>query len=511
MKTALIVILVLVSNYSFSQSKLGSKDPCYADTNSPECRDKIVKAVFFMNHADGSISAKDASYVEAYFEKYGIEGFYIPASQWHAGSLLVSTLNQSTNTEFNNKLLMAFPKEGKVDEKNIFDIVIKKNPPFRRESILKAYISNLNTLFPVEGNEDFQKTKDKFGLPWEDPNFVQGYLDRIQSMVREIDESNEFFKRNEFQDEKKDFIAIMDRLKKLQQIPTKACAVNQYEEFVELKNKYGNILNSPTEDIVSCMIKSGKYDIVQKVIDNSGCDKERLPSYFDQAVAIKETPETFKFSQFLYLKMSQCEVKINPVKGEANRDFLQRGSAYLNKYHQDEILCDTQNLNGTTLVDLSKTLDQTLYIQAYQLMEKTLAEKDSVKKAELVEQLIALKNVGVKLAVINPTTGKTLLHLMAEAGDYELLNELSSKGLHPTMLGHKVLDKNGKTPLKVAIEGGKLNNLKFVQVMFKGTMNYNKEELRAIKKDLRNIKAENKEAKTLKKMLVESVKKVMID
>ena len=244
MKTALFAFVLLASNYSFSQSKIGSKDPCYADNSSLACRDKISKQIFFMTTVNGTISPEESSYVNAYFEKYGIEGFNVPASQYHPGSLLIYALDHSTHNKFTNKLIMAFPKEGKVDGKNIFDIVVKDVAPFRRESILKAYIGNLNTLFPVEGNEDFQKTKDQFGLPWEDPHFVQEYLNRIQSMVRSIDEGNDFFKRNEYQGEKKEFLAIMDRIKKLQEIPAKMCDVNQYEEFLEIKNKYrkSNIL-----------------------------------------------------------------------------------------------------------------------------------------------------------------------------------------------------------------------------------------------------------------------------
>lgn len=511
MKIAVITILFLWSNFSYSQSSIGSKDPCYSDINSLPCREKINKAIFFMTTVDGTVRPEESSYVNAYLEKHGFEGFKVQASQYHPGSLLVFTLDHSVHTKFNKKLITAFPKGETVDGKNIFDIVIKETPPFRRESILKAYIANLNLLFPVDGNEDFQKTKDQFGLPWEDPHFPQKYVDRIQSMVTSIDHGNDFFKRNEYQAEKKEFQEIIARIQQLQEIPAKACAVTQYEEFVEISNKYGNILNSSNENPISCMIKNGKFDLAQKIININGCEDKRLPAYFDQAVALKETSDSFEFSQFLYMKLSHCSVKINPVKGEGNRDFLQRASVYLNKYKQEEIICDTHIHEGTTIDNLSKNLDQILYAQAYQLMEQILDEKDPNKKAELIDQFISLKGVGVKLGNVNPSTGKTILHLIAEVGDYELFEKLLRKGINPGMLGHKVLDKNGKTPLIVAIESGKLNQLKFASSLYKAVMYFNKDELNTIKNVLKKTKADDKESKKLKKSFIREIKDKLFD
>lgn len=513
MRTPLIAIFLLATNYSFAQNLIGPKDPCYSDNNSIPCREKISKAIFFMTSVDGKVRSSDYSYVNAYFEKFGIEGFKVKQSQYHAGSLLTYTLGQSTDKKFNYKLLNAFPKGETIDGKNIYDHVIHSRPPFRRESILKAYINNLNLLFPEKGNEDFQLTKEKFGLPWEDPNFATKYIERIQNMVHSIDEANAFFKRNEYQSEKMQFLAIIERIKKIEEIPALACAATNYEDYVQLINKYGNLINSPKVDTVGCLLNSGKLDLVQSIISNIGCENDKLPKYFDQAVALKETPESFKLSQFIFMKLSQCQLKINQVAGEKERDFLQRGSDYLNKYHQDEVTCDVQNYQGKTIQDLSKNLDQVLYVQAYQIMNQILIEKDNLKKSELIEQFVQIKNVGANLAIQNPATGKTILHMLAENADYELLGQLKTKGVLPSALGNNVKDNAGRTPMNIALQGGSLNHLKFASSLFQMATPYNQEELKNLKKEIKafnsNDKEVNKEAKKIKKSLVDQIKDIL--
>jgi|GEM_PF-2365971 len=506
MKSILLAICLLASTHLFSQTKIGPKDPCFADDKSVACHKKMSTELFFLTTVDGEVRPEHATYVDAYFKKYGVEGFYQPASQYHPGSLFEYVMDHSKHNKFNKKLILAFPKNGTLDGKNIYDLVIKTHPPFTRDSDMRSYLATLKVLFPEEDNLDFQKTKELFGFPWEDPSFIDKYLERVKGVAKEIDEYNNFFKKKDFLLEKEQYLKIVERLKDLQTVTTKACNAATYEEYTDLRNKYGDFFKSKNNDVIGCLIKNEKYELAQKIIDEGGYLKDNLPAYFDQAVKIKETPASFKLSQFLYLNLAKNGQKINPVKGESQRDFLQRGGAYLNKYHQEEAICDIQFHDGNTINEMSKSLNDILFVEAYQLMQKILAEQDPLKKAELEAQFVQLKNVGVSLEKVHPSTGKSILHLIAEAGDNGVLTRLDSKGISPYVIGDIKTDKNGKSPMIIAIESGSLKHLEFAASLFKYSYNSRYDELSEMKKALRKLKTDDKDIKAMKKSLLWDIK-----
>ncbi len=495
---ALIFLGLLTSGDAASQSKMSSKDPCFQDPKNVLCQEKIQKTIFFLSDVEGNVRPEESRYMNAYLTKHGVEGFFLPSSDYRKASLLEYTIRQSGDSTFNKKLILAFPKGQTIEGKNIFSMVIGDTTPFTRDSDMKAYLNNLKVLFPMDNNEDFQKTRELFGLPWNDPLFAQKYLERIQEVVASIDEHNKFFSKNDFQSVKAELLKITSQVKGLAEIPAKACAVSTIEEYNEIKRKFGEVYEKQDDDIVACMIKNGNYELAQKVIEDGKYVHKNLPLYFDQSILIKETPETFKLTQFILGKISQEGLKINPKKGETQRDFLQRGSVYLNKYHPVESLCDYVPHKGSTIVDLTEGLSSVLYFQAFELMQEILKEKDSAKKKILIDQFLQLKNVGLDFSKVNPSTGKTMLHMMAEAGDYELLEKLQSSGLPFYSLGESTPDSNGKLPIFLAIDKGELKHLKFVDILMTTTLSYDYQELKQIKKGLRKIKTDDKEIKAMK-------------
>jgi hypothetical protein len=511
MKSLLLATCLLASTQLFSQSKIGPKDPCFADDKSIECHKKMSTELFFVTSVDGEVRPDHAAYVDAYFKKYGIEGFYQPASQYRPGSLFEYVMDHSRHNKLNKKLVLAFPKGGSLNGKNIYDLVIKTHSPFTRGSDMTSYLATLKVLFPEEDNADFQKTKELFGFPWDDPSFIDKYVERIQGVVKRIDENNDFFRTKEFLPEREQYLKMVARLQELQKISSKACNAATYEEYMDLRNKYGDFFKSKNNDVIGCLIKNEKYELAQKVIDEGGYLKENLPAYFDQAVKIKETPASFKLSQFLFFNLAKNGQKINPVKGETQRDFLQRGGAYLNKYHQEETICDIQFHDGNTINEMSKSLNDILFVEAYQLMQEILAEEDPLKKAELEVQFIQLKNVGVNLDRVHPSTGKSILHLIAEAGDKGVLTRLDSKGVSVYLIGDNKPDKNGKSPMITAIESGSLKHLDFAADLFKLSYHSRDEEMDEMKKALRKLKTDDKEIKAMKKGLLWDIKEEQWD
>ena len=178
----------------------------------------------------------------------------------------------------------------------------------------------------------------------------------------------------------------------------------------------------------------------------------------------------------------------------------------MTNYHSAEALCDYVPHKGSTIVDLTEGLSSVLYFQAFELMQEILKENDSAKKKSLIDQFLQLKDVGLDFSKVNPSTGKTMLHMMAEAGDYELLEKLQSSRLDFYSLGETTPDTNGKLPIFLAIEKGELKHLKFVDILMKTTLSYDYQELKQIKKGLRKIKTDDKEIKAMKGGLIWGLK-----
>jgi hypothetical protein len=496
----------MIPNHAMSQNKMNSNDPCFKDPQTTLCLEKIQRSIFFLTSVGGEVSFEQSRYMNAYLAKHGIEGFYHQASPNQRESLFEYSLRKSNYSEFNKKLILAYPKGQEIEGKNLFSMVVSDKIPFTRESEMKAYVDNLNVLFPKDQNEVFQKTKELFGLPWDDPLFVQKYLERIEAVAASIDEHNKFFLKNDFQSQKAELLKIISKVKDLAAVPAQACTISTLEEYNEFKKKFGEVYENQGEDIVACMIKNGKYEITQKVIDDGRYIQKNLPLYFDQAVMIKETPETLKFTQFLLMKISNNGLKINSKKGESQRAFLQKGSLYLTQYHPAESLCEYVPHKGSTFVDLTEGLSSVLYFQAFKLMQSIMDEKDPEKNKNLIDQFLQLKNVGVDFSKANPSTGKTMLHMIAEAGDHEVLQKLHASGFDYYSLGESTPDNNGKLPIFVAIKQGGLKHLKCVDLLLKKTLSYDYQTLKKIKKSLRKMKTDEKEVKTFKQGILWNMK-----
>lgn len=513
MRILTIISIIFCSNLSFAQWKIGPKDPCYTDFKSSACLDQIRSKIFFMSSVTGEPRAEETSYVNEYFKRHGVQGFYGPNSQYHPdGSLFEYAINDSKNAKFNKKLMESLPIGEKLYGKNIFAMAIT-HAPFTRSSDMQNYIENLKVLFPKEENENFQKTKEKFGLPWDDPSFAQKYLEQINSVINEIDRHNDFFKKHELLPQRKQLVELKERVEVLANMPKKACELNKIEEYQEFKVKYGELYRSSTVDIIDCLMKQEKYELAKAIIKEGDYEQSKLPSYFDQAVALKETPEAFDYAKFLYSEMSKTGQKINPKKGETKRDFLQRGSQYLHKYHQeDEIICEIDFGTGSSAVDeLTKDLNMILFLEAYELMEKILAETDEMKKNKLIDQFLDLKNVGNSLGLKHPTKGNSILHLIGEAGDFELYTKLEGRGVSSSLMGYEIKDANGNTPVIAAIKKAGPGNLKFAGQYLKYFGSYKAEELSEMLKAIKKVKTDSKELKDLKKQLKWSVKEEMWD
>jgi hypothetical protein len=503
MRTLTILFLFTISNLALA------KDPCAQDNKSNDCLEKVKRSLFIVTGVDGVTRKEEATYLEGYFKKYGIEGFYPPASKHRAGSMLEYALSSSHFVSLNKKLILALPKGQSVEGLNVYALVIGKSPPFTRDSDMKSYVDQLKVLFPDKGNEDFSTTIELFGLPWEDPNFSGEYLKRMQAVIETIDRHNSIFKRTEFLDVKKEMEGLIARVTELSELPNKACEQDNLNDFNKMINKYGDIMKSQSTDVISCLIKKQKYNLVEQIIENAEYDQSKLPGYFDQVAAIKTSPESFKLGQSLYLRMAQEGLKINSVKGEKHRDLLQRGSVYLNKYDQEDIICDLQSHNGTTIGDLSTDLSKTLYVQAYQLMERILAEKDASKKEALIEQFSQLKEVGVSLGQLHPTSGKTIMHMIAEVGALDVVNALVKKKISLESIGHEVADKSSNKPFDVAVELATVNTLKLAQFLYKNTYHSGYYEIKEIRKQVKKIKTKDDEVKAQKKVLIDTISSEM--
>ena len=510
MKVVILLVTILLGTLSTAQAQLSRNDPCYKDNESIKCLEKVRTSIFFTTGVDGTYRSEYGNFLDSYFNKYGIEGFYKPASQYRSGSMLEYAITSSRLTSLNKKLILAVPKGQSVEGLNIYALVIRKSPPFTRYHDMNSYVESLKILFPEKGNEDFKITNELFGLPWDDPDFAEEYLNRMKAVVKSIDQHNSFFKKTEFLNVKKEMENLIAHVTELDQLPNKVCQLDKYDDFTDMINKYGDILKSRNTDIIGCLIKNQKYDLVGKIIENNVYDQTRLPAYFDQTAAIKESPESFKLGQALYLRMAQNGQKINPVKGEKQRDFLQRSSVYLNRYDQEDIICELQPHNGTTIGDLSKDLGKILFIEAYQLMEKILATEDDIKKEALIEQFSHLKEVGFNMAQLHPTNGKTIMHLIAEAGDVNVVNSLNKKKVYPNIIGENVENKSGKKPIDVAIDMGSKKTLILAQNLFKNAYYSNYEDLKELKKQVRKLKSNDEEAKAQKKIFIDDISSAML-
>jgi hypothetical protein len=512
MRILISISFLALSTFSFAQSNIGPKDPCYTDFKSDKCLGKIRTKIFFMSSVKGDIRSEETAYVNDYVKRHGIEGFYGPDSQYHpSGSLFEYAINTSKNPKLNKKLIEAMPIGQELNGKNIFEMVISKRQS-PRTADMQNYISNLNVLFPKEGNDKFQKTKEKFGLPWDDPAFAQKYMEQIQDAITVIDESNSFFHRSELLSERKQLLEIKERVEVLASMPKKACELKNIEEYRIFKQDYGDLYKSSSIDIVGCLVKGEEYALAEAIIKDGDFDMSKLPAYFDQAVALKETVETYDYSKFLFGELAKQGQKINPKKGESQRDLLQRGSQYLHKYQQeDEVICNLNFGAGSKIIDeLSKDLNMILFLEGYQLMEKILSQKDPALKDKLVNQFLDLSKVGNSLGLMHPTKGNSILHLIAESGDHELYKKLEDKGVSTFLLGYKVKDANGNTPVIAAIKIGKPGNIKFALQYLKSQAAHSgdlSEMLKATKK----LKSDDPEVRELKKLLKWEVKDEMWD
>ncbi len=152
-----------------------------------------------------------------------------------------------------------------------------------------------------------EKTLNEFGLPWEESDFPQRYIDYIATTIYRIDRwyNDEFsqavFQKLILQKERAELVKLLERVKLLAEAPKKACEVESFNEYLEFKKGYGDIYKSPHFDLIDCLMKKNNYSLVKKIIEIGDYVPARLSQYLETTLDPKLGENSYELSKVLYL------------------------------------------------------------------------------------------------------------------------------------------------------------------------------------------------------------------
>jgi hypothetical protein len=464
-------------------------------------------ALYAQHNSDGTKGrAEYFTYVNNYYKKYGIEGFlYVPERR---GSLFQDTFANSENESLKLKLIQDFPKGRVVGGKNIFGLLLSKNYSVSKTD-LQNYLFTLKVIFPVDDNENLKKTQDLFGFPWEDPLFLSGYLDQMKAVVRDIDHKNKFFKKSENIPEMEQIQIVIDRLTPFAKVADEVCGHTKIEEIESAKLKYKDLFSSSQKNVIGCLLKKEQCELASSLINSGDYPPDRLGEYFDTIIKLKSSKACVESLKTIYLSMLRNSNPIISDPKYASVGALKEFNSYYQKYpFDDQALCDTEVWpHRNNLDDLKEHLQKILARQGHDLMNSILPEKDPEKKEVLINHFVDLSKLNPDVSKPDPLTGKTILHQIADAGDYQLLDKLVEKEINPYSLGHGQVNKDGLTPMQYAISSGEANKIKFAHHLYLANFK-DVGEMMDVKRQLKKIKTKDP---AVKEVIEQFKLKVKID
>ena len=485
---------LIISFLWMSFIALAETDPCKLNFKNSDCQFRVRYSLSGQFDMDGKMSRPEYStYVNNYYKKYGIEGFLYQDRE-HS-TLFEYAFSNCENEPFKHKLLNSFAKGRVVDGKNVYQLVFPDFVLASKDS-LGNFLFSLNVMFPEKDNENLKKSNELFGLPWDDPSFLDGYLDIIKKTIAEIDRKNEFFKYSEYTDEKEKLQKILDRLSPIAKVSKEVCDYTKMEEIESVKLKYKELFQSSQKNFIGCLLKNEQCELAGSLINSGDYPSEKLSEYFDSIIKLNNSKACVETMKSIFMTMLRNGNPITTNPKYTSVGILKDVTKYYQKYpFDDHYLCGPDYVvKRNNLDDFTKNLQGIMEFQGRELMNKILAEKDPIKKESLVNQFADINKLDVDLSRLDPVTGKSILHQIADAGDYKVLDTLLEKGLEPYSIGLGESDKDGLNPLNYAIQSGELNKLKFAQHLY-SSIYKDSGQISSAKWYLKKIKTKDPETK----------------
>lgn len=470
----MIIRIFSLSIILSTASLFAAPDPCLKDYKSDDCQSAISSAIFFYgNHSSeqkaffATEDSKRLKTIQSFYERYGIDGLVFKPE--NRSSLLEKVFNErESNLDFlKEKIWNDWKKGTLIGDQNIFQVMIKKTINYDRE--LDNLIYKLDHLFPLEGNSNLEKTAEKFGLPWDDKNFLDGYIKELDEVIAQIDRSNEFFKRNENIEQKEKILKIIERLRPLSKLHTSICEAKTKEEIEQAKIKLPGIFQSSEKDVIGCLLKNKQCELVEDLIKSGEYPVSKLKDHFDTLYHIDNTPLCGKAMKATYLAMIENGVRPGKYYFQQERSVLYNLPDYLKKYSlSSEPYCEMpMGADRHTIDALDHSMTKVLQLNSFDILDKIQKEKDLKQKDELIGQLKEnLKVLQYDGAGKNPNTGKTLLGTLAESADLETFESLLKNGLTPYDLGYADESADKNNTMAFSISSGELPKLQFAFRVF---------------------------------------------
>lgn len=499
MKTLYIVFFLLTS---LAQAK---EDPCKLDYKNSDCSFKVRYYLFQQYNMDGTPGGDEYfTYINDYYDKYGIEGFTY--SENGEKTLLEYAFKNNENESLKKRLLHDFPKGKVIDGKNIFQLILPWSVFTSRDS-LDNYIFSLNNLFPEHDNEGLKKTQKLYGIPWDDPSFMHGYLNTMKTTVEDINKKNNFFKREELIEQRDAIQKIIDRLTPFAKIADEICTYTTLEQIEEAKLKFPDLFSSSQKNVVGCLLKKGECEIASFLINSGDYPIDRLAEYFDTIIHLKSSKACVETLKIVYTSMLINGKPITSSDKYSSVLVLKKINSYYQKYQFDEqVICESNPwIHFNNLDDFTNNLKKVIAYEGRDLMTQILAQQDAAKKKDLVDQFIDFYRLNVEIPTVDPKTDKTMLHQIIDAEDFELFDELIQKHVDPYALGLLADNKIGVDPLDYAIASGEFEKIKFAQRLYEvsykdaGYMLY-------VKSKLKKVKTKDEKVKAYIKSFINSIK-----
>lgn len=450
---AFIPLLSFLINASFAA------DPCYKDFKSQECFKHLSTEMFFAD-GDGSLSIPHKKYVDAYYKKYGYQGLLFKDERSRTlGGDLLSGLR---NSNLKNKFLQDLPKGQLIGDKNIFQVMLSDSASMRSS----VFIDNFETLFPIQGNEDLKYTNERFGLPWDDPDFLSGYIKKIEEEIQDIDHRQSVFKDNAEVNERRKYQEILNRLKPYAQIPEQVCKMTTSEELKANMEKFPAMFKSTHKDIVGCLLKNNQCQLAKELIDSGNYMRENLVNYFNQLSSLSGSAACAEATKLVYLAMVDEHQKTDKFYEE--RGLLKKLPDYFAKHPEASSEFCEAPIGGSrnNILSLEKSFLDVMNLHAHDLLKKMIDEKDLKKQDELLSEFVELMGLMSKQGKRDPRNNKTMLEVLADAGAHELLERILKRDIN----SYDLDDINPYTEmddvLGKAIASDNLNKLKFAFVLY---------------------------------------------
>ncbi len=446
-----LIFFLFIISLSINAQTLKASDPCFKDPRSFDCRGNISKKLFFDEN-------DKVSYFDSIIKKHGVDILYDSGSKV---GLSREILNERHATElFDKYIIPNFDKFNTNDNLYLDNLLLKKE--FTRYSTVNFLDRSMQKA------EKILNSKEIANSLWDKKSFPNSIEKRYLELIKQIENYPKDRDNKSVAEDLKMANNVLLKLKPYTDLSKNLCQIHTISEYETKKQGFGNFyknINNDLDDILLCALKNNDTDLASHLIELKEYNPEKINEYLS-FLELGDNPFGGKFSS---------QLLSNPEnKNYVNNDYVKVYEKFQSvKNIMDSCisidLSDVQKENGT----LNQALDAMYFRTVKDILKSSNGSLLGDKN--LLDKLLKGYRDGIDVNYIEPDTGKTIAHYLAEYGDKDLVRYMEGKIFKHNTFDYTIKDKEGNTPAHIAARAGNYSSLIAVVDMRKSYMILSKE------------------------------------